>query len=415
MVDAVPRVDPRQSEKGDMHAKEILGRIPVSLPMVAQISLVVQLEYFTAELLEIGGTAARSANENAITAAHIEQAYHRDSELDILCTPMMVPHEMAAAERMRELEIGTLRREMQEHAQQTSSSQRMDASSEASLPMTYGGLLRFEVPTPASREFEPDVQLLEEEKKEEREADGKPVSGPLHHGDVKFPFPAPPSFEALPPCERISLRDRQLQVIVKIAGIVLKPNDAEGGIYRGGSWHVEGMENETIVASAIVYLESENITESRLAFRQAVAMPKPSQGDERSGRELYGIEENKPAVQVLGSVHTKAGRAIAFPNILQHRVQPFELLDRKKPGHRTILVYFLVDPCEHQRVISTTAHVAPQQREWVTEYLRAVRPLQIWRSTPLTPDLAQIVVEYDDRSAETTITQEQALSRIDSS
>jgi hypothetical protein len=215
----------------------------------------------------------------------------------------------------------------------------------------------------------------------------------------------------LPPSERITLRDRQLQVIVKIAKIVLKPNDLEGGIYRGGSWHVEGMENETIVASAIVYLESENITESRLAFRQAVAMPKPGQGDERSGRELYGIEENKSAVQVLGSVHTKAGRtrAIAFPNILQHRVQPFELLDRSKPGHRTILVYFLVAPCEHQRVLST-AHVTPPQREWVTEYLRAVRPLQIWRSTPLTPDLVKIVVEYDERSAETTITHEQALS-----
>ena len=52
---------------------------------------------------------------------------------------------------------------------------------------------------------------------------------------------------------------------------------------------------------------------------------------------------------------------IAFPNILQHRVDPFELKDKSRPGHRRILVLWLVDP--HRRIIST-ATVAPQQRSW---------------------------------------------------
>jgi len=61
---------------------------------------------------------------------------------------------------------------------------------------------------------------------------------------------------------------------------------------------------------------------------------------------------------------TKTHRSIAFPNLYQHQVQPFHLEDPTKPGHRKILVFFLVDPT--QRIISAT-DVAPQQREWVTD------------------------------------------------
>jgi hypothetical protein len=37
--------------------------------------------------------------------------------------------------------------------------------------------------------------------------------------------------------------------------------------YTGGSWHIEGMLNESIVATGIHYLTSENITSSKLSFR----------------------------------------------------------------------------------------------------------------------------------------------------
>jgi Protein of unknown function (DUF4246) len=66
-------------------------------------------------------------------------------------------------------------------------------------------------------------------------------------------------------------------------------------------------------------------------------------------------------VQEVGSVETREGRLLTFPNILQHQVQPFELEDPTKPGHRKILALFLVDP--YVRVLST-AHVPPQQLDW---------------------------------------------------
>ncbi|NJR41570.1 MAG: DUF4246 domain-containing protein [Akkermansiaceae bacterium] len=61
-----------------------------------------------------------------------------------------------------------------------------------------------------------------------------------------------------------------LQVIVKYASIVLTPEVPE---YQGGVWHVEGMKNESIVASAVAYLRCDNITTSRLAFRSMVNEP----------------------------------------------------------------------------------------------------------------------------------------------
>ena len=69
-------------------------------------------------------------------------------------------------------------------------------------------------------------------------------------------------------------------------------------------------------------------------------------------------------MQGVGDVITKTHRCVAFPNLYQHQVQPFRLEDPTKPGHRKILVFFLVDPT--QRVLSAT-DVAPQQHEWLTE------------------------------------------------
>ena len=69
-------------------------------------------------------------------------------------------------------------------------------------------------------------------------------------------------------------------------------------------------------------------------------------------------------MQIIGDVIAKTHRCVAFPNLYQHQVQPFRLEDPTKPGHRKILVFFLVDPT--QRILSAT-DVAPQQREWVTD------------------------------------------------
>ncbi len=170
--------------------------------------------------------------------------------------------------------------------------------------------------------------------------------------------PDAPAFTApeLPDASaRVDLCGRSLQVIVKLATIQLTPDKPE---YAGGSWHVEGMLNERIVSTGIYYWDSENITESRLSFRAALDDPDYEQSDDNGVREVYGLENEEALNQVLGSVPTPAGRCLAFPNILQHRVGSFRLADPTRPGYRKILAFFLVDPSE--RIVSTS-DVPPQQ------------------------------------------------------
>ncbi|MGW6883578.1 DUF4246 domain-containing protein [Streptomyces goshikiensis] len=155
--------------------------------------------------------------------------------------------------------------------------------------------------------------------------------------------------------DRVDLRGRRLQVIVKLATIHLTPDKPE---YAGGSWHVEGMMNERIVSTGIYYWDSENITESRLSFRAALDDPSYEQNDDNGLREVYGLEDEDALNQTLGSASTPAGRCLAFPNVLQHRVGSFRLTDTTRPGHRKILAFFLVDPSES---IVSTSDVPPQQ------------------------------------------------------
>jgi hypothetical protein len=79
---------------------------------------------------------------------------------------------------------------------------------------------------------------------------------------------------------------------------------------------------------------------------------------------VFGCRNYEPSIQYIGDLITKEGRVVTFPNVFQHLVQPFELLDKTKPGHRKILALFLVDP--HIRIISS-ANVPAQQKDWWVE------------------------------------------------
>ena len=83
--------------------------------------------------------------------------------------------------------------------------------------------------------------------------------------------------------------------------------------------------NEHIVATALYYIDSENVTPSQLSFRMATDV---SQDDlqEQVGQDMYrvyehiygtrlGFNENE-TVQTYGSVYTPEGRLLAFPNVL---------------------------------------------------------------------------------------------------
>ncbi|KAI9372374.1 hypothetical protein BJX61DRAFT_534034 [Aspergillus egyptiacus] len=194
-------------------------------------------------------------------------------------------------------------------------------------------------------------------------------------------------------CEQF--RDDGLQVIIKLANIELTPDKPD---YDGGSWHIEGQLNERICATAIYYYDSQNITESRLAFRQRIdtgAIEEDvsyEQNRHEFLNQIFGVQDNQGypdhVTQELGSVVTHEGRLLTFPNILQHRVAPFSLADRTKPGHRKILAFFLIDP--HLRKISS-ANVPPQQEEWVREQ-REVRERLLAERLPV--ELREMVKEY---------------------
>jgi Protein of unknown function (DUF4246) len=82
---------------------------------------------------------------------------------------------------------------------------------------------------------------------------------------------------------------------------------------------------------------------------------------------VFGCQNYDSSVQYIGDVTAKEGRVVTFPNVFQHRVQPFELDDPGKPGHRKILALFLVDP--HIRIISS-ANVPTQRKDWWAEKIR---------------------------------------------
>ncbi|KAH8904798.1 hypothetical protein BR93DRAFT_916535 [Coniochaeta sp. PMI_546] len=162
-------------------------------------------------------------------------------------------------------------------------------------------------------------------------------------------------------------RAQGLQVIVKLASIELTPENPK---YPGGSWHLEGMKNEHIVATSIYYYDVDNTTSSHLSFRQGAALDDTELQYEQDDHEPLstvfgtGSMRDEPAVQVIGRISTPEGRLLAFPNTLQHKVEPFELSDKTKPGHRRFLVLWLVDP--HFRICSTR-NVPPQQHDWWAE------------------------------------------------
>ncbi|KAJ3543275.1 hypothetical protein NM208_g3655 [Fusarium decemcellulare] len=156
----------------------------------------------------------------------------------------------------------------------------------------------------------------------------------------------------------------RVQVIVKLANIHLTPDKPS---YDGGSWHIEGQLNEHICATALFYYDSSNITESRLAFRSPCDRENLAmrlgyrQGDYESIEKVFAVRNGSDTLQNVGSVLTRPGRAIFFPNLFQHKVQPFSLSDPTKPGYRKILALFLVDPAIP---VISTSNIPPQQKHW---------------------------------------------------
>ncbi len=99
--------------------------------------------------------------------------------------------------------------------------------------------------------------------------------------------------------------------------------------------------------------------------------------------------------QVVGEVLTKAGRCIAFPNLYQHCVSPFSLLDPSKPGYRKIVALFLVDP-ELKSPRPSTTTVPPQGRDWWFQELLGLAEEGSNRLGLLPTELLDLIVDFMD-------------------
>jgi predicted DNA-binding WGR domain protein len=134
--------------------------------------------------------------------------------------------------------------------------------------------------------------------------------------------------------KKISLKNRNLQVITKIVRISLNSDELLG------AWHVEGMSHENIVATATYTLEQESI-ETELYFKRMYGL-----------KEVQNIVENMPqnppeelksilqTLVPLGKVKISEGTLVLFPNSHIHKIN----MTSKNSGYRTIIVFWLINP-----------------------------------------------------------------------
>ncbi|THX45737.1 hypothetical protein D6D06_10374 [Aureobasidium pullulans] len=197
-----------------------------------------------------------------------------------------------------------------------------------------------------------------------------------------------------------SFRQKGLQVIVKIDRIELNSSEPR---FLGSDWHVEGLHNEHVVANSMYILEEENTSEPRIDFRQETRFDLDEFDHDEYNLEaflkVFDVHYKKqilegshapPSLQRLGSVGLPVGRLLAWPNVLHHRITPFELVDKTKSGHRSFLILSLVDPSYR---ICSTRNVPPQDHDWWAEQaLAAALP----RNVGVPRELVDQIDSYTD-------------------
>ena len=149
-----------------------------------------------------------------------------------------------------------------------------------------------------------------------------------------------------------------IKVITKIATIKLEPGEK----YDGGSWHIEGNRGDKVIASAIYYYSIENIKNSKLEFRHVISQNEFDYDQNKYNHilELYDFEQEVTTMlESDGYVNVREGLALGWNNNIQHRVSPFELEDPTKPGHRSIITFFL---CKDDAI--ATDVVPPVREDW---------------------------------------------------
>mmetsp|Transcript_14607 Transcript_14607/g.55208 ORF Transcript_14607/g.55208 Transcript_14607/m.55208 type:complete len:415 (-) Transcript_14607:3090-4334(-) len=171
------------------------------------------------------------------------------------------------------------------------------------------------------------------------------------------------------------LRGSRLQVITKIVDYELQP----GQEYEG-AWHVEGIPNESIVATAL-YIASrdEGIQGGNLCFKRSF--------DAGDGDTIYNINQEhfgfvdafaRHAMFPAGQLETPNNRMLVFPNSHVHKEMKM-INAGDQPARCRIVVFFLVNPLV--RVVSTKE--VPDQRNTMSLERAKEHRLELMRERAL--------------------------------
>ena len=183
-------------------------------------------------------------------------------------------------------------------------------------------------------------------------------------------------------------RAQGLQIIVRFRDIELTPSQPN----FTNELALEAQRNEHIVATAAYIYSSSNIHLPEMSFHQPSWMHERDYDFREHFPDDLGLDDESiypsmravfafaqsaeaehhisttydnhlfiPGMQTLGSIFLRAGRLLAWPNTLMHRLKTLSLRDNTQPGLLRMLLLYLVDP--HYRIVST-ANVPPQQHEW---------------------------------------------------
>lgn len=156
--------------------------------------------------------------------------------------------------------------------------------------------------------------------------------------------------------EKHQLNHSKLQVITKIVQVTLGPGES-----LLGSWHVEGMSHENIIATASCTLEQPDGFETKLYFKRTYY-------EEEAGCLMMGTSQYPPGpvydlyhenLVPIGKAEIKSGSLVVFPNNFVHKVDMFNTTGA--PLTRTILVFWLINPEES---IKSTKDILQQTWDW---------------------------------------------------
>lgn len=143
-------------------------------------------------------------------------------------------------------------------------------------------------------------------------------------------------------------------------------------------WNLNGNRNERIVATTLVCIDRDNITEQsgQIQFRtetkfgswesKPIKTGKKARRSSASGDPVLA-RPRRARFQQLGHITLPEGRIVTFPNTLQHRFRPLTLIDNSRPGKLQFLAIHLADP---HYILCSTRHVPPQSLVWWWESAR---------------------------------------------